>query len=90
MKRLKIACEKSKRLLSFSTQIPIYVDNFYNEETLYITVTRAKFEDLCKGLFAKIIKKNNINPKNDIIPILPLLPIEEKRESNVKENKNLL
>ena len=54
IKRLKIACEKSKRLLSFSTQIPIYVDNFYNEETLYITVTRAKFEDLCKGLFAKL------------------------------------
>ena len=54
IKRLKMACEKSKRLLSFSTQIPIYVDNFYNEETLYITVTRAKFEDLCKGLFAKL------------------------------------
>ena len=54
IKRLKIACEKSKRLLSFSTQIPIYVDNFYNEETLYITITRAKFEDLCKDLFAKL------------------------------------
>ena len=54
IKRLKIACEKSKRLLSFSTQIPIYVDNFYNEETLCITVTRAKFEELSKALFAKL------------------------------------
>ena len=67
MKRLKIACEKSKRLLSFSEQIPIYVDNFYEDETLYITVTRPKFEDLCKNLFAKltqpieeVIKKANI------------------------------
>ena len=54
MKRLKIACEKSKRLLSISEEIPIYVDNFYKEETLYIVVTRAKFEDLCKDLFAKL------------------------------------
>ena len=54
MKRLKIACEKSKRLLSVSSEIPIYVDNFYKEETLYIVVTRAKFEDLCKDLFAKL------------------------------------
>ncbi len=55
IKRLKIACEKSKRLLSVSTQIPIYVDNFYKEETLYINVTRAKFEDLCNDLFSRLI-----------------------------------
>ena len=54
LKRLKIVCEKSKRLLSVSTEIPIYVDNFYNDETLYIKITRAKFEDLCKDIFAKL------------------------------------
>jgi L1 cell adhesion molecule like protein len=54
MKRLKIACEKSKRLLSISTEIPVTVDNFYDDETLYIKITRAKFEDLCRDLFLKL------------------------------------
>ena len=54
MKRLKLACEKSKRLLSISMEIPIYVDYFYNDETLYVTVTRARFEELCKSLFSKL------------------------------------
>lgn len=62
MKRLKIACEKSKRLLSISEEIPIYVDNFFEDETLYIVVTKAKFEDLCKDLFAKLTK-----PIDDVI-----------------------
>ena len=62
LKRLKIACEKSKRLLSISEEIPIYVDNFYIDETLYIVVTKAKFEDLCKDLFAKLTK-----PIDDIL-----------------------
>ena len=56
MKRLKIACEKSKRLLSISTEIPICVDNFYEDITLYITVTRAKFEELCRNIFSKLIQ----------------------------------
>ena len=62
MKRLKIACEKSKRLLSISNEIPIYVDNFYNDESLYLVVTKAKFEDLCKDLFDKLTK-----PIDDVI-----------------------
>jgi len=62
MKRLKIACEKSKRLLSISKEIPIYVDNFYNDESLYLVVTKAKFEDLCKDLFYKLTK-----PIDDVI-----------------------
>ena len=56
MKRLKIACEKSKKLLSVSMEIPIYVDSFYNDETLYTTVTRAKFEQLCKKKFDELVK----------------------------------
>ena len=55
IKRLKIVCEKSKRLLSFSEEITISVDNFYNEETLYTKVSRAKFEDLCKNIFSKLM-----------------------------------
>ena len=56
MKRLKLACEKSKRLLSITEEIVIEVDNFYEDETLQIKVTRPKFEDLCKELFRKLIK----------------------------------
>ena len=62
MKRLKIACEKSKRLLSISNEIPIYVDNFYNDESLYLVVKKEKFEDLCKDLFDKLTK-----PIDDVI-----------------------
>jgi hypothetical protein len=54
---------------------------FKKESRNKIIKHTSKLED-CKGLFAKIIKKNNINPKNDIIPILPLLPIEEKNETS--------
>jgi len=56
MKRLKLACEKSKKLLSITEEIVIEVDNFYEDETLQIKVTRPKFEDLCKELFRKLIK----------------------------------
>ena len=45
----------------------------------------SKLQD-CKGLFAKIIKKNNINQKNEI-PLLPLLPIEEKREPSCEKKR---
>ena len=40
----------------------------------------------CKGLFEKIIKKKNINQKNEI-PLLPLLPIEEKREPSCEKKR---
>mgnify|MGYP003571313288 CR=1 FL=1 len=56
MKRLKLACEKSKRLLSITEEIFIEVDNFCDDETLQIKVTRPKFEDLCKELFRKLIR----------------------------------
>ena len=55
IKRLKIACEKSKRLLSFSEEITISIDNFYNDETLYTKVSRAKFEYLCKNIFSQLM-----------------------------------
>ena len=74
MKRLKIACEKSKRLLSVSTEIPICVDDFYNDETLYLKVTRAKFEDLCKEIF------NKLTP-----PIDEVINIAKIGASNIQE-----
>ena len=62
IKRLKIACEKCKKLLSDTTKTLIFVDNFYNNETLCISITRAKFEELCKPIFSKLI-----NPIKEVI-----------------------
>ena len=74
MKRLKLACEKSKRLLSITEEIVIEVDNFYEDETLQIKVTRPKFEDLCKELFKKLIK-----------PIEEVMKIGKIDMSDIKE-----
>ena len=74
MKRLKIACEKSKRLLSISAEIPVCVDNFYDDETLYVVITRAKFEDLCKDLFNKLTA-----------PIDEVINVAQTSISNIKE-----
>ena len=74
MKRLKLACEKSKKLLSITEEIVIEVDNFYEDETLQIKVTRPKFEDLCKELFKKLIK-----------PIEEVMKIGKIDMSDIKE-----
>jgi len=47
---------KIQRLLSITDEIDIEVDNFYDDETLQIKITRPKFEDICKGIFRKLIK----------------------------------
>ena len=54
IQRLKIACEKTKKILSIKEEDTIYVDNFYKEETLNISITRAKFESLCQEYFEKL------------------------------------
>ena len=55
MQRLKIACERTKKILSSKTEDIIYIEDFYNEEALNVLVTRAKFENLCKEYFDKLI-----------------------------------
>ena len=42
MKRLKLSCEKSKRLLSITEEIVVEIDNFYEDETLQIKVSRDR------------------------------------------------
>ena len=54
MKRLKLACEKTKKQLSFSETIQISVDNLYNNESFYYTITREQFEEFCSDLFLKL------------------------------------
>ena len=55
MQRLKIACERSKIILSIREEDTIYIEDFYKDETLNCPITRAKFEDLCKDCFLKLI-----------------------------------
>merc|ERR1712048_1296171 len=51
VRRLRTACERAKRTLSGSTQANIEIDSLYEGIDFYITITRAKFEDLCKDMF---------------------------------------
>ena len=74
IQRLKIACEKTKKILSIKEEDKIYVDNFYNDQTLDFSISRAKFEDLCQDCFAKLI-----------IPIDEVLKAGNKNAENIKE-----
>ena len=76
IQRLKIACEQTKKILSTKTEDKIYIEDFYKEESLSIPITRAKFENLCKEYFNRLIPpidsvimdaKININKIEEII-----------------------
>ena len=51
IRRLRTSCERAKRTLSSSASACIEIDSFYEGEDLSITITRAKFENLCDDLF---------------------------------------
>jgi L1 cell adhesion molecule like protein len=53
VRRLKSACERAKRTLSTSTTAQIEIDSLFEGEDFNFTLTRAKFEDLCKEEFKK-------------------------------------
>jgi molecular chaperone DnaK (HSP70) len=49
--RLKEHCEKAKRELSYKNETEIEVESIAKGKDLYLKLTRAKFEELCKDLF---------------------------------------
>jgi len=51
IKRLKNACEKAKRTLSSSTQTSIELDSLHEGIDFMSTITRAKFDSMCEGLY---------------------------------------
>lgn len=55
MRRLRTQCEKAKRILSASAQTTIDVDSLAESEDFSITITRAKFEELCMSQFKETI-----------------------------------
>ena len=49
--RLKEHCEQAKRELSYKNETEIEVESIAKGKDLYLRLTRAKFEELCKDLF---------------------------------------
>jgi heat shock protein 1/8 len=55
LRRLRTACERAKRSLSSSTQTVVEVDSLHEGEDLNVTLTRAKFEQMCDALFRRTV-----------------------------------
>jgi len=53
MRRLRTQCEKAKRILSAAHSAEIYCETLAEGEDFSITVSRAKFEELCMPQFRK-------------------------------------
>ena len=51
IRRLRTACERAKRTLSTSTTANIEIDSLYEGEDFYSSITRARFEEICKPIF---------------------------------------
>ena len=55
LRRLRTQCEKAKRILSSSAQTTIEVDSLAESQDYSLTITRAKFEELCLSQFKETI-----------------------------------
>ncbi|XP_057436972.1 heat shock cognate 70 kDa protein 2-like [Lotus japonicus] len=56
LRRLRSACEKAKRTLSFAVDTTIEVDALFERTDLYSTITRTRFEELNNDLFMKCME----------------------------------
>ncbi|KAM1162266.1 hypothetical protein PS2_001271 [Malus domestica] len=56
LRRLRDACEKAKRRLSFTSATDIEIDCLYEGTDFYTTITRAKFEQLNMDFFNKCLE----------------------------------
>ncbi len=56
LRRLKTACEKAKRTLTSRAQVDIDVESLLDGQDFNLTITRARFEELCMDLFAAVLK----------------------------------
>lgn len=56
LRRLRTACERAKRTLSSATQATIEVDSLFEGTDYNVTISRAKFEELCHDLFRKTME----------------------------------
>jgi heat shock protein 1/8 len=51
LRRLRTACERAKRTLSTTNVAQVEIDALYEGTDFYVSITRAKFEELCVDLF---------------------------------------
>lgn len=56
LRRLRTACERAKRTLSSAFQASVEVDSLFNGIDYNVTISRAKFEELCMDLFRETIR----------------------------------
>ena len=56
IRRLKIACESAKRVLSSTTKANIELESLYEGIDFNTSLTRARFENLCGSLFRKCLE----------------------------------
>ena len=56
LRRLRTACEHSKRTLSSATNATIEIDSLYEDIDFYTSLTRARFEELCQDLFRSTLE----------------------------------
>jgi heat shock protein 1/8 len=56
VKRVKAAAERAKRILSSSTSTSIEIDSLYDGIDYQMTLTRARFEELCADIFRKTME----------------------------------
>ncbi|XP_004308868.1 PREDICTED: heat shock 70 kDa protein II-like [Fragaria vesca subsp. vesca] len=56
LRRLRNACEKAKRRLSFATATDIDIECLHQGTDFFLSFNRAKFEELNKGFFIKCIE----------------------------------
>jgi len=55
MRRLLTVCERAKRTLSSASQAVVELDSVADGQDLAVTITRAKFEQLCESIFRRCI-----------------------------------
>ncbi|VFQ92692.1 unnamed protein product [Cuscuta campestris] len=55
MAKLKKQVKRTKEILSANTAAPISVESFYDDRDFRSSITREKFEELCKDLWEKAI-----------------------------------
>jgi len=56
IRKLKISCEKIKRVLSSNRETQLYIHNFYDNKDILEKITEAKFNTLCRDLIEKLRK----------------------------------
>ena len=56
LRRLKTACESAKKTLSSQTVAALEIDSLFEGIDFNISITRARFEDLCSDLFRECIE----------------------------------